>query len=769
MAIKFENSRERIAKNIQHEPVPAPQPVPELSSVDSNFTRYIGYDDAENFKEFLTGIYAGTKTNGIFFDKHISNPASPEVAKITASCDIPADITREAMGDIVKKLQNSSVIDFSKIGQSKNIDECTDIFFQVTEKVKSLSPSPNAVRNVLMKFLCWIKRYNSSTIDNILYIGSIQKHEVYWLYLMSLLGCRVSYVNYTDETEYRSGDPDGIFSSLVKGSVMQPLDINLGKINIAQYTQQCRANEQLNDIVNAGTPLMIKYMPTEHEYIFKDMLTTLDLRRAKLICTDTTIPVYFTAYIGLDDETTYQNSLFTAKEELTAQNKQFILLTELRKPSYQEAEKFYSISKTNDASMIKQFTEKIEIKDNIGRSVLAKKAFIETLNSIQSNNLYNTAVQLAVWFDFVTSHFDFYKNDIPMIVYYGHITPVELHFLNMMSKTGIDIFYFNPDKSILQLVKSAGFPDLNIIERKDSQSGMPFPEKMIKTKLATTAYDAERSLDSIMYSDNTMFRTHQYSYSRNQTLKTTYEELGLMWHQQAMFRTGFDSKNDYVIVPNIFAKISGIPKGDVPAYYKDIAFKLSPQSAYFYKVPFFKPVSAVNRTGALKVTHGTKIDIDALKASNLNKYNYMTDNIQYLIFSKMQEVIDSGFIMVPDSDIVPLVLTAGLNIPNNILQIIQQFDFTKDIPKIVIVSNGKKTFEAFECILLVLLNAIGFDIIVYTPTGYKNLETFIRSEAFQEFNHGEYKYDFVPQKLKLPSEIPQEKQSLFERIFKGKK
>ena len=135
----------------------------------------------------------------------------------------------------------------------------------------------------------------------------------------------------------------------------------------------------------------------------------------------------------------------------------------------------------------------------------------------------------------------------------------------------------------------------------------------------------------------------------------------------------------------------------------------------------------------------------------------------------MQEVIDSGFIMVPDSDIIPLVLTAGLNIPNNILQIIQQFDFTKDIPKIVIVSNGKQTFEAFECILLVLLNAIGFDIIVYTPTGYKNLETFIRSEAFQEFNHGEYKYDFVPQKLKLPSEIPQEKQSLFERIFKGKK
>jgi hypothetical protein len=147
----------------------------------------------------------------------------------------------------------------------------------------------------------------------------------------------------------------------------------------------------------------------------------------------------------------------------------------------------------------------------------------------------------------------------------------------------------------------------------------------------------------------------------------------------------------------------------------------------------------------------------------------MNDNLQYLIFNKLQEVIDSGFINVPESDIVPLVLTAGLNIPNNLLQILQKFDFTKDIPKIVIVSSGKQTFAVFECILLVLFNLIGFDIIIYTPTGYKNLESFIRPEAFEEFTLGNYKYDFIPQSLKIPKEIPQEKTSFFGRIFKGKK
>ena len=110
-----------------------------------------------------------------------------------------------------------------------------------------------------------------------------------------------------------------------------------------------------------------------------------------------------------------------------------------------------------------------------------------------------------------------------------------------------------------------------------------------------------------------------------------------------------------------------------------------------------------------------------------------------------------------------------INDSGRLLQIIQKFDFTKDIPKIVIVSAGQNTFEAPECILLTLFNLIGFDIIVYTPTGYKNLEAYIRPEAFQEFIHGEFKYDFRPQNLAIPKEIPQEKTSFFGRIFKGRK
>lgn len=773
MAINFSGTRYDRSRDQNPAPAPAPQAETPAktaaASENSTFNRYIGYDNEKDFTELLISLYAGTRTNGLFFDKPIANPASPEVNKVSSLINIPDEPDKDTIKGFFDKLRASSALDITKFGTVKSSDDAAAKMMDVLEEVKNDSPSPSAQKNAMVKFFCWLVRYNTYNVNSILYIGEITKHEVYWLWYVSKLGCKVNYVNYTDEKSYRECDTDDEYSVLHEGAVKAALALNLGKVNIEQYTNKQKANQQLNAIVSASDPLMIKYLQTDWEFIFKDMLTNIDIRQAKLLCTDTTIPVYFTACIGLNEETSYNNSLYTAKEELTSSGRQFTLLTELRKPGYSDAEKYYTIQKTNDSAMVAKFAERFKINDNLGRTVLAQKAFIDAVNSIQTNNLFNTCVMLSCWFDQITSLFDFYRSDIPAVVYYGKITVPELHFLNMLSRSGLDVFYFNPDKSILQTVTSVGFADMTILEGKDSRSGMPFPDRMIKTKLATMAYDAEKSLDSILYNDNTMFRTHQFSFSRNQTLTTTYEELGLMWHQQAMYRTGFDSRNEYVIVPNMFAKISGIPKGDVQEYYKDIQFKLSPMSVYFNKVPFFKPTAGVRRDQAQKVSNGRKIDIEALKKSPLNKYNYLTDNVQYLIFSKMQEVIDSGFITVPDTDIVPLVLTVGLSIPNRLIQIIQKFDFTKDIPKIVIVSAGQNTFEAPECILLTLFNLIGFDIIVYTPTGYKNLEAYIRPEAFQEFIHGEFKYDFRPQNLAIPKEIPQEKTSFFGRIFKGRK
>jgi hypothetical protein len=117
----------------------------------------------------------------------------------------------------------------------------------------------------------------------------------------------------------------------------------------------------------------------------------------------------------------------------------------------------------------------------------------------------------------------------------------------------------------------------------------------------------------------------------------------------------------------------------------------------------------------------------------------MNDNIQYFIFSKMQEVIDSGFLNLPYPDIMHLVIKTGLNLGTEILRIIQNYDFTKDIPKIIIIDNIQQTFNVYECIYLVLLNLMAFDIIIYTPTGYKNLETYISPQAYETYTMNRFR------------------------------
>lgn len=778
MAIKLRGNSGAQGNNNRQQPQAASEyTVPNVTSSNSlpaNFTRYIGYDNAQAFESQLIAFYAKIKNNGCFFDKPIPNPASPEVNKISSTVNIPVEFDLVSIKTIITGLSSAKLLDLSKIGSGKSPELAAEAFNTVISEVKATANTANAVKNTFIKLICWCIRYSTYSIKNIMYIGEISKHEVYWLYLLSLLGCSVIYVNYTDENSYLETDKESKYSTLVKGSIFAPLSINLGKVNIAAYEQaekakeqENKAREQLNAIMNQTTSVMLKYLPTDKESFSKDILTTAELRRAKLMCTDTTVPLYFTAYIGYDDEIMYKNMLFSLKEELTAKNKQFQIIENLSKPSYQDAAEYYSIQKTNDSTMINAFASRISIKDNYGRTVLAQKALIDTLKNINTNNLYNTAVQLSVWLKKFTSSVDFFQSDFPIIIYFGNITSLELSLMSILSRTGFDVIYFSPDKSVLPLLHQSDLFDMQIIECSESQSGMTFPDKLIKTKMATTAFNAERSLDNILYSDNTMFRNYQFSMSRNQTLRTTYEELGIMWHQQSMFRTGFDSKNNYVIVPNLFAKINGVHKDDIQAYYKEIAFKLSPMSVYYKTVPFFKPI--MSNDNYAPFYNGMKIDIEALKRSQYNKYDYMNDSVQYLILHKMQEVIDSGFIDVPPGDLIPLVIKTGLNIPNKLLQILQKFDFTKDIPKIVIVSSGKKTFAVFECILLVLFNMIGFDIIIYTPTGYKNIESFVRPEAFEAFNLGDFKYDFVPQSLKTPKEIPQEKSSIFDRIFKGKK
>ena len=89
------------------------------------------------------------------------------------------------------------------------------------------------------------------------------------------------------------------------------------------------------------------------------------------------------------------------------------------------------------------------------------------------------------------------------------------------------------------------------------------------------------------------------------------------------------------------------------------------------------------------------------------------------------------------------MLSVLLTLDKELLRLLQSFDFTRAIPKLLIVDASETMFSLEECVLLAFLNLVGFDIAVFTPTGYRNLETHIRSDSFDTLTVGPFCYDLT--------------------------
>ena len=123
-----------------------------------------------------------------------------------------------------------------------------------------------------------------------------------------------------------------------------------------------------------------------------------------------------------------------------------------------------------------------------------------------------------------------------------------------------------------------------------------------------------------------------------------------------------------------------------------------------------------------------------------------------MLLFKLQEAADSGFLKLQGDELMCSVMHFGLNLDKEFMKLLQSFDFTKQLPKLIWIDAVEQTFSLEECIQLVLCNLIGFDILIYTPTGYKNLETFVSADAFEEHTQNEFLYNMEVPKFKIPSE-----------------
>ena len=727
------------------------------------FKRYVGYDNRAEFTDFIKRLYCEAATKGIVFTSPIENPSIAETNLLKSIIDTnrkiasPADISQD-----IDKL-----IAAGKLGV--NSADFSDKLYRVLRVVEMSAPSKTIFMNGYIKLLCWCIRSYRPSISRVLYIGEITKYEVYYLYLMSMLGAEVTYVSFADDA-YAHIDAEDRFSTPIRGTFSAPIVFDFSDVDIHKLEKLQKLNDSFTDKVKKTVQLITT---TAESFPTDILMSANDRLHSREIHFDLMglLPVFNFALIGYNDMDIYKNMLYKMRTNIEKTGRPLVVNQKcIPNPTPEEARLFASDNTGSVADIINNIALKVNIQTDERRTTLARYAFIKIMNSIDASNpimIYNLAVKLVVWLNRVVilQREKYVSDNIPVYIYFGEITPNELIFLHFLSLAGFDVMYISPSKLITETIKKANYQNrMSIFELPNTYTApMEFPQSEVRVKMATVAYNAERELDSMMYSGNNIFRDYQFPSCRSLTLKTTFDEIEILWKNEAKYRSGFEVNDNIVTVPNVFAKISGVKDGNIDALWTYVCRRITDDTVIKIKTPAVDTSTTKDFSMYRPFYDKNGIKIPELKKSVFNKYSYLNDEKQDFIFSKMQEAVDSGFLTIPFPLQIELIISVGLSFEKNIIRMIQRFDFTKEIPKIIVIDTIEATLTMVECIQLVLFNLMGFDILVVTPTGYRNIEAWIDKSAYELYTMNDFVYEARVPRLKA---IPEETEGLFDKLFK---
>lgn len=493
----------------------------------------------------------------------------------------------------------------------------------------------------------------------------------------------------------------------------------------------------------------------DSQNLLEDVKEPLQGRRGFLSQPVPLIPVYCYRYLGtLEDQDLYKNNLYRLDKKLTAldcgylkfeeriplaHNQELIMKMEplwSMAPHYRSEEDILNLLK--GMKKLKIFTW---LKEEFFEDTLIRILY-ELLNTgltsqggYSVSQMKNLVVKLVIWLDqFIPKLYPKGYKDLlggkcnPKILYFGGLKGHEALLLIILSRLGTDVLYVNPqgDDLLGQLDQEGKYSKLIQLEHQGEQ--MEFPKTEVLTRRRTTAFEASREIEHIIHNETDgVYKPWQFEsyFVQPRTLCTTKEELMILWNEDARMRHDFKIENKTVYVPNLFAKISGVPQ-DLNEYWREMKrMEMAKHKMMFVGLPFTKQVFTQRDYLSMRylVSPEGALDIKELKKSSHYRFSFLKSALQDMIIKKIQQLFETTVLsMNLDREQRVKILKVIMDIDEKLLNLIQQYDYPFAIPKIIIYDNNREVFSEEDSIILAFLNLMAFDIVIFTPTGYNNIE-----------------------------------------------
>lgn len=724
----------------------------------SCFFRIIGHDSQGSILTLLKKYYKLVQSSGIYILDGIPNPAEPETARFFAAAGSQFTFSKPLI-----ERHMTVWLGQLRTNQRQILSEAV---MEALNILKDQGANENIIKNAYIKFMCWFRfsighilmGIDKPTPPKVLFEGNISKYEALFLHLLHMAGCDVWYVNFTSDQPYQKADRNMRFSQLVQGDLITPPPFSFTEDHPQAPAAPPRSAEPTSPAPWAGLENEVSLNTWMRDKPAWEAILLPCAQRSHI--SSSKLCALFATFFGCDERSEYRNRLFRLRRALEASPKKWVLLDhKAPAPTVAEAEPFRSINKNVSRQVMLRSLANC-LAPNCGKVqiLMAQRAFIQIMELHPEQDpvrLFNYGVRLACWLRrYAEALFEDYRVEHqPAMIYYGAITEAEITLLSALAQMGADVLYFSTDKSHRENFAQHFLPHIWLeVIFENSIPLEAFPQREERVRAGTTAYKASRELDQLLYSDTGMFRDRQFARSQPVTLKTTYDEVGQLWREEARYRPSFRTEAGMVYVPNLFSKISGVDKGDLELYWNRIREMITEDTQLVTTIPFLKlDGPTMSAPQARSFLHDGRLDPKAIKSSRFYRYDYLPDDTQDYILEKIQTLIDYDLIVDGGSDLPASMLSVLMNLDKELLRRLQSFDFTRSIPKFLVLDVTERMFSLEECILLAFLNLVGFDIAVFTPTGYRNLEKHLRADSFDSLSVGEFMFDLTIPELKSKS------------------
>lgn len=705
------------------------------------FYRMAGYSG--EVAAFLTQYDQAARTNGVVIEGRIPNPDPKQLDYLAEM--MGSDFQLDA-GFLTQKLTRW----LPRLTGAQR-ETVVTAMTATLQDLQAHGKNENMLRNAYIKYMCWLYykferilgRLGGDELPKILYDGTVSSYELQLLVILARAGADIVLLERAGDAGYLRCDPTSQYAQLYQapGLTSFPADFSLRQLR--EQGRQQAERQKLYGAPAGIAPCTNAWMKAPD---VKEILTAVRARGDDP-------KLFYNAFVvqyGVEDKLLFPSDMVAFYQQLKREGRKVCLENgRLPPPTPEEIAAVRRRNHQTAEQLAADLAANLQYPNNQQLQTLMRQAFLDVVLEEDKavggnlNRLLNKAVYLVAWMKRYQK--DLFQNwqapEVGVFILFGACSgDNEALFLRLLAKLPVDVLVLLPDLNAPCVLKDPALLDLH---KEHSLPMTDFPVEPSQMRVRTAAYQAEREMDSILYQNTGLYRAKQHQKAEAVTLQTMYEEIGLLWDQELKYRPGFAAEGDTVTIPVLLEKICGIKDGPILPYWLDIKKLVTPETTLVTKLPWQTGLEAnPMKPYATQFLRQGRLQREKIKQHKDYPYGILRPEIQDYLLDKLQVLLDEKLIAgTYQNGTEYTIVSTILGLPKDLLRRIQNFDFTKKNPKLIIISTTEETLSLEDSILVAFLNLVGFDILFFVPTGYQSIEKYFQKPFANEHQLGPYRYD----------------------------